>query len=421
MTLEAEDFYSMDIEFSLIGHVLCDNSMMSKLSQIQPDDFYSRQHADIWEAMEKLFRKGESISPFTIAPFIKDPEMFDLTKGVINYLAGSISHSLIYPWPVDQEKYLIRMAQKRDLLSACRYVAEGGANTSPIESAAFLEGVSTRIRQSIPLDSFEDNFQVTKNIIDGLKEHKEPFSTGFVKLDKAMGGGLYPGKCYGFAARKKHGKTTLGGTISHNLNLNGVKHLFICGEMSPVEIQQRTIARATESFASAFRGEYGKSDAFYKKLTKYLESTPRNTLYKNAPGLTFNELRSIYTTAIEHHDVKGVILDYWQLVGGKGKSQSTAEHLDDVAQWIADFSRKKSIWSIVMAQINQEGNTRGGEGIRLAFDQVYNLQAPNNDSSRSDRWLEMMETRYTAWQNVGSENSPGYLLNEKGPFFEETL
>lgn len=30
-----------------------------------------------------------------------------------------------------------------------------------------------------------------------------------------------------------------------------------------------------------------------------------------------------------------------------------------------------------------------------------------------------METRYTEWRDVGSESSPAYLLNEKGPHFQE--
>ena len=92
--------------------------------------------------------------------------------------------------------------------------------------------------------------------------------------------------------------------------------------------------------------------------------------------------------------ITGIIFDYWQLVSGKDKRKSTAEHLDEVAQWIADYCRRGILWSIVMGQINQEGNTRGGEGMRLAFDQVYQIHRP--DLGKSETWIAMMETRYTA-------------------------
>jgi hypothetical protein len=98
--------------------------------------------------------------------------------------------------------------------------------------------------------------------------------------------------------------------------------------------------------------------------------------------------------------------------------------LDEVAQWFADFGRKNGIWTITMAQINQDGNTRGGEGIRLAFDQVYKIRGmgeeeKEEDISRPDRWIEMMDTRYTEWMNIGSQLQPGLFMNPKGPFFEQ--
>ena len=73
-----------------------------------------------------------------------------------------------------------------------------------------------------------------------------------------------------------------------------------------------------------------------------------------------------------------------------------------------------------MAQINQEGNTRGGEGIRLAFDQVYVLRAPDEMSGRSERWLEM-STRGT--RNGGLSAARiirAFTLNEFGPHFSDT-
>ena len=66
---------------------------------------------------------------------------------------------------------------------------------------------------------------MTEKILAAMKSKKRPYSTGLRKLDEAMGGGLYPGKSYGFAARKKVGKTILAGTISCNLAQQAGKRL----------------------------------------------------------------------------------------------------------------------------------------------------------------------------------------------------
>lgn len=211
--------------------------------------------------------------------------------------------------------------------------------------------------------------------------------------------------------------TITASTISWNLNLQGVKHLFIAGEMGAEEIHERNLARALNCYPSHFRGPHRDDPAFLTRIAEVAVQTKRCIIYQDAPGLTFNDLRRYVASAIYQHKIQGIILDYWQLVGGKDAKRSTAEHLDGVAQWIADFCRQHGIWSVTMAQINQEGNTRGGEGIRLAFDQVYELH--REDISQPYAWLEMRDTRYTKWMNIGSKDIPGLFMNEKGPYFEE--
>lgn len=410
----------IQIEYALLGYIIIDNSLMPKIGFLRPEDFYSSPHMEIFQVMVNLFSDGKDITPFTIQPLLKQDRLNSFPEGIMHYLANAAIAAHVEIRPVEMAKYLQKLSDKRRLIVACEDVifsANQDQQTAE-ECAVTLANIVEKITVNSPLNDFQDDYQVGEEIISDLKDNRMPYSTGLTKLDDAMGGGLYPGRAYGFAAKKKVGKTVLAGTISANLNQQGIRHLFICGEMSPKEIQQRNLARATDSFPSSFRTEYGKNYNFQKKIAEAVNNSPRNMLYRNAPGLTFQELRRVCSSAVDRHGVKGIILDYWQLVGGKQKNQSDASHLDDVAQWIADFSRKHSTWFIMMAQINQEGNTRGGEGIRLAFDQVYHMKAPGDDPSRSGRYLDMMDTRYTKWTNIGTENQPGISMNEKGPFFE---
>jgi replicative DNA helicase len=411
----------INLEYSLLGWILSENKLISQLGYLQPSDFYSAPYMDIFAAMVKLFSNGEEITPFTIKPLLSKErvESFAEMGGIVQYLGKALIECHLNPWPQDIAKYLHGLSQKRKLFVACEDVMGMDDKKSVEEAAAELSKTIDKINYASPLNDFQSDYEVGEEIIKDLMDNRQPYSTGITRLDNAMGGGLYPGRSYGFAAKKKIGKTVLAGTISMNLAKQGIKHLFVCGEMSPKEIQQRNLARLTDTFPSAFRTDYSKDRAFQNKIAEAVRTSTRNVLFRNAPGLTFDELRRVFTSAVERHGVKGCILDYWQLVGGKGKHQSTSEHLDEVAQWIADFSRKHGTWTIMMAQINQEGNTRGGEGVRLAFDQVYHMKAPGDDPSRSARYLEMMDTRYTKWLNIGSETEDRLRMNEKGPFFEE--
>jgi hypothetical protein len=84
----------------------------------------------------------------------------------------------------------------------------------------------------------------------------------------------------------------------------------------------------------------------------------RHAIYESAPGASLDQVRGMISRAIVRHKIKGVVLDYWQLVGGKAKGETEEYHLRSVAQWLADTCRKHGLWAIVACQVNQEGNTR---------------------------------------------------------------
>jgi predicted ATP-dependent serine protease len=88
-----------------------------------------------------------------------------------------------------------------------------------------------------------------------------------------------------------------------------------------------------------------------------------------------------------------------------------------VAQWLADYCRQQDIFCVVMGQVNREGNARGGDGLNMACDQLYEICRPENNAN--SRWLEMKATRYTKWVDVGTESSPTYRISDEGTHFEQ--
>jgi len=260
--------------------------------------------------------------------------------------------------------------------------------------------------------------QALQSVIDSIQNPARKDSTGISKLDEAMGGGLYAGKAYGLQARKKIGKTVLLGTISYNLNEAGVNHLWIAAEMNDRELEQRHIARALKKNAIDFMDPDGLETE--ELVSEYQSTAPNHIIYANAAGITASELSDVVDKAVSKYQIHGFVLDYLQLVrpdrGGGGGNK--VDHLDNIAQWVSAVVRKHQIWSLTAAQLNQEDNTRGGEGMLLAFDQVYTL---HRDKFSSEAWLEMMETRYTSYKHVGTYKKPGLKLEQNGPYFSQCM
>lgn len=407
---------SVEQEQLFLGAILVNNdALAASQTMLRPEYFAEPIHQLIFEKIVTEINAGRTATPLTIAKFIGPEFQIDARQYLLNLAADC---GVVFMAETAAE--IFQQFQRRELIDsygAALYELQSNFEKTAEQIAAECNSINEVLLSQGVGAKMHNDYEVGCSILENMKVKKNPFSTGLRKLDECMDGGLYPGKSYGFAARKKVGKTILASTISLNLAESGARHLFICGEMSPEEIQQRNLARVTGSFPSAFRSDYGDSADFQRKIASAVTKSKKNIIYRNAPGLTFTELQQIIPIAVLKYKITGFILDYWQLVGGKRNGQNSVEHLDEVAQWIANISRKLGIWSITMAQINQEGNTRGGEGIRLAFDQVYQIN--REDVSKPQAYLQMMDTRYTAWQDIGTKDMPGWFMNEKGPYFEE--
>ena len=231
--------------------------------------------------------------------------------------------------------------------------------------------------------------------------------TALPALDMLMGGGMYEGRVYGFSGRAKSGKTLLASTISYNLK--DCKHLYVAMEMGAPQIAQRMFARSKGVNSLDFQSGKANFDGL----------TPNpNINFLDAAGITWDELQAQMASSVIKLGIKGVIIDYWQLVQGQNFRETEEKHLRNVAQGLADFAKKHQVWILLLSQTNEDGKTFAGQGLIKACDQLYYIETPKDDDSR--RWMKMAASRYTPQADYGSELNPMLILNKRvGPYFEE--
>jgi replicative DNA helicase len=399
----------LENEQTLIGLLLLKPDLINKVTDLQPHQFSEPLHCEAFKTIVQGYYKGVNCSPLSLQAKFKDE-----LSGNENYfskLCASVNmiHDVTDLAESIRNEYIATEAHR--ILTEALNTKKNSDVLDDTLNALY------ELKNGVQSHKVKSNAKVMQEVYEDLTIDLPIISTGLNSLDTAMGGGLIQGRAYGIAAPKKTGKTAMLATIASNVFNNGGKVLYVALEMGAQQIMHRIAARQLGLNPLAFIGDQRKEDWFKNKVAEYVARTPEGLYFLDMAGSTVATLEGALTPAVRRNDIDLVIIDYWQLVGGKKNGQSQAEHQDFVAQWIAEFSKREKIATLTASQINQDGNTRGGEGMRLAFDQVYQMH--KCESYQDCIWLQMMDTRYTMWSDLGDNNNPAFKLNHKGVFFEE--
>jgi len=407
-------YIDLEAEFNLLGHLMAIPQQMASYLDLPTEVFTSEITQDAFVILRDAFMNGNKLTISTITPRLKgDKEQNSQTlktmmRSALNFDAGISADSL-------RTLYKKRkLAEKLEL-----------ATVSLEEKATADDAVQDILDFMSELESGKDRLRVKGvdeifNTVTNMLDNPLPtLKSGLGELDRVLRGGFIKGKSYSISARKKVGKTALLGQLAVNLANMGQRVLYIALEMGSEQIMHRMLARSMQINPVDFLNEEGQKAGFKDNYQRAAQVFPKTLRFIDGAGMSFDELKALLVK--ESRRIDCFVLDYWQLVGGKQKNKSTSEHLDDIAQWLSDYARRNNLLNITATQINQEGNTRGSEGIRLAYDMTMivhvNEDAPRPDLIGLGRWIEMTDTRYTPFQDAGDENTPAIYLNPQGVFF----
>lgn len=396
-----------DYEIKVVATVLQYPEAMKHAIDLKPHHFSNQDLGELWQAILFQFQGNMGwdavvINKLTsnkhqrrIASLLAEQAAYDTKGAVVEVLDAYHAHEL----------ELAAHAQLKAI--------EEGKPTSEVITIA--QNAIDNAARNTSL-KFKTGRDLCIEILDDLNTDVKPRSTGLPLLDEAMNGGMYPGEMYGLGGRKKTGKTMFAGTLSYNLSKQGAKHLYIASEMGSKKIHQRILARHLNIFPSAYKTGYAERPHVMSEIAYAAQHMPDSCLFLDAPGITIEGIKQAVAVAVLKHGIEGFIVDYWQLIGGQGKMGKT-EHQDHTSQELANIAAHFNIWNWTLSQINQDGNTRGGEGIRNACTMMFEAHRP--DKTRPEIWFEMMETRNTDWVNIGDEDNPALMIDSKGPYFRQ--
>ena len=355
-------------EQAVLGAMLIDSRCIPQvIEQLRPEDFYVRQHQELYLAMYSMFALSKKIDPVTVQEQMRQDGTYDpeQTRGFLLQLmevTPTSANVMEYVDIVRDKSLLRKVATTAGEITAL--VDEGTGTGADVLEAA--ESKIYAIRQGRAAQGLIPISAITADVyarIGELSESDRPVvgvSTGLVDLDRMING-LGNSDLILLAARPGMGKTSL----ALNILLEAGKHsgksvVFFSLEMSREQLVTRLISG--ESFLPNTKLTTGQlEDGDWEKLTLACRALNQTSIFiDDNPSLSVADMNA-KCRRVENLGL--VIIDYLQLMtsaGGKQRyaSESRQQVVSDISRSLKIMAKELNVPVLCLSQLSRANESR---------------------------------------------------------------
>lgn len=388
-------------EASIIGSLMHDRSLIAELGDVGEEHFTIAAHAKAWTAVVHDPAIDDDLALQIAAPELTDRESETIMRSRHKRDTVMRARDLVFESRTRRE---LRRALVKGL------EALDAEETPAISVAMTTQEAIGNI--SAPDTESQGAGAVARTL--GEQERSEIIPTGIRAIDYVTYGGIHMGQLLGVFGRFKAGKTVTAATIVSNLERRGIQTLMVSLERRKHDVERFLVARSLGIDARDLDLKSNKEQK--AQFAHYLEET-RNLRYVHRPAISIEQLRTRIVSAVRAHGVRVVVVDYWQLITSDSKS-SQADKQQNAAQMLADLAATLDIGIVVMGQINQQGEPRGGEGILASAGIVIYIERPNMGE---EGFVKAVVSNKGPVLQSGGPEEPTITLTLPGPHFTDVL
>ena len=401
--------YNMQAEQSVLGAVLLKPETLTDLVEIlRPEMFYTRQNAQIYSEMLRLFTSDQTIDFVTLLDAVISDGVFPSADEAKVYLTGlaetvpSISNVKAYAQIV-QEKYLVRqlMGVAKDILQ--------DAGDEP-DADLLLENAEQRIyeirsgRDSSALTPLSSSMVETLTNLQKISgpdaDKYKGIPTGFRLLDTVLTG-LGRGDLIILAARPGMGKTSFALNIATRVAMQQKVPVAIFSlEMTKEQLTNRILSAEAGIDSQAFRtGALRAEDWEYLALaTEKLHDAP--IYMDDTSGITITEMKAKIRRVNQdpsRPNVGLIVIDYLQLMTTGQRTENRVQEISSITRNLKIMAKEMNVPIIALSQLSRAVEKQGNNSSHRP--QLSDLRDSGSIEQDADCVLFLYRDSYYASQN----------------------
>ena len=352
---------NLEAEEAVLGSILLEqDSIISVMEVLVPDDFYRVAHQLIFAAMIELNQNSEAIDPITVSEKLRQKNQIDNVGGE----AGIIELLDKVPTAANVEFYtqiVLEKSTRRKLIKTSTNIVKNAYQED--ETIANVLDTAERDILSVSEGRNKAGFIPIRDVLHDAYESLEERSknngevtgiaTGYIGLDR-MTSGLHADELIILAARPSVGKTAFVLNIAKNVavNLNETVAIFSL-EMGAESLVERIIC----SHASINAGHLKTGKLTDEEYTQYFVATgvlAEAPIYiDDTPGIRVSEIRAKCRRLKQERNNLGlVVIDYLQLIEGNGK-ESRQQEVSEISRNLKKLAKELKVPVIALSQLSR--------------------------------------------------------------------
>ncbi|GEB72796.1 MULTISPECIES: replicative DNA helicase [Pseudoalteromonas] len=359
--------HSIEAEQSVLGGLMLDNQAFDRVAElVVSQDFYTRTHKLIFEAMTALAEIGDPIDLITISESLeKNNQLAGI--GGFAYLA-EIAKNTPSAANIDAYANIVReRAVVREMIGVANEIAEAGFNTEGRTSHDLLDFAESKVfkiaeQRSKSTEGPQSIHNILEKTVDKIEElYQSPqdgvtgVSTGYADLDK-MTTGLQPSDLIIVAARPSMGKTTFAMNLAEHAAMTQDKPVLIYSlEMPSEQIMMRMLASLGRINQTKVRtGQLDDDDWARLSSTMGLLMEKGKMYVDDASGLTPTDVRSrARRIARDHGGISMIMVDYLQLMRVPSLSDNRTLEIAEISRSLKSLAKELKCPVVALSQLNR--------------------------------------------------------------------
>src|SRR5579872_3627821 len=358
--------HNLEAERSVLGAILLHNDAFNLAAEvIDAQDFFRDAHRRIFDKMVTLAERGDAIDLVTLKEELNRSGDLDEVGGPA-YIAALVDG---VPRSTNVEHYARIIKEKATLRSliysankivTSAYDAEEDADVilDQAEHAIFAIA-DKKVRDGFV--SLKDLAEGSLDVIEKLHARKELVTgvpTGFTDLDE-MTSGLQASDLVIIAARPSMGKTSLVLNMAQHVGTRTDMTVGIFSlEMSKEQLFLRLLTGEARIDAHRLRGGFlGERD--WGRLSQAIGTLSEAKIFiDDTPSIGVLEMRAKCRRLASEHGLHLVVIDYVQLMQGRGKFENRTLELGSISRSLKALAKELRVPIVLLSQLSRAPEAR---------------------------------------------------------------